>query len=43
MKGTLDEALKLHPDTRRVVVIGGTSKADQFREAAARKVFQGIE
>ncbi len=43
MKSSMDVALNLHPGTRRVVVIGGSGKADQFWVATARKVFRGYE
>lgn len=39
MKGTLDVALKLHPNTRRVFVINGTSRFDTFYENIARQQF----
>lgn len=35
--GTLDAALRLQPDTRRVVVITGTSATDRVWQAAARR------
>jgi PAS domain S-box-containing protein len=37
---TLDLALRLHPDRRRVVVIAGTSKTDAAWEAEARQAFR---
>lgn len=37
--GTLDLALRLHPDTRRVAVVAGASPYDQFWEAEARRAF----
>jgi PAS domain S-box-containing protein len=35
--GTLDAALRLQPDTRRVVLISGTSVTDRVWQAAARR------
>ena len=35
--GTLDAALRLQPDTHRVVVISGTSATDQVWQAAAKR------
>ncbi len=43
MKRSMDMALKLHPDTRRVIVIAGASKVAQTSVAAARKVSRGYE
>ncbi|MBW2649974.1 MAG: diguanylate cyclase [Deltaproteobacteria bacterium] len=40
VRGTLDVALKLHPDCRRIVVISGTSEMDRSLYARARRVFQ---
>jgi PAS domain S-box-containing protein len=39
-KKSLETALRLQPDTRRVVVVGGTSPLDQSYLATARKDFQ---
>ncbi len=36
---TLDLALRLHPDTRRVAVVAGAAPYDQFWEAEARRAF----
>ena len=41
--GTLDMALKLHPNTRRVFVVGGASKFDADWEAEARLEFRRFE
>ena len=43
MKKTLDLALKLQPDTRRVVVVGGASRTDRFWETVVRKEFREYE
>ena len=43
ISGTLDAALKLQPDTRRVVVIGGAGKTDRFWATAVRREFQGYQ
>ncbi len=43
MKDTLDIALKLHPDTRHIAVISGTSIYDRYYEEEARKAFQDYE
>jgi hypothetical protein len=40
---TLDVALRLQPDTRQVVVVGGTSEFDRNLQAAARREFQPFE
>jgi PAS domain S-box-containing protein len=40
---TLDLALRLHPGTRRVVVIAGSAKVDAYWEAEARQAFRGHE
>jgi PAS domain S-box-containing protein len=37
--GTLDLALRLHPDTRRVAVVAGAAEYDRFWEAEARRAF----
>jgi signal transduction histidine kinase len=39
---TLGAALRLQPETRRVVVVGGTSAIDKRRLAAARAAFAGV-
>jgi signal transduction histidine kinase len=38
--GSVDLALRLQPDIRRVVVVSGASAFDKFYEAAARKQFE---
>jgi signal transduction histidine kinase len=43
MKSTLDLALKLHPNTRSVAVIVGSSAVDRFYEGIARGQFRGYE
>jgi hypothetical protein len=43
LKGSLDAALALQPETRRVVVIGGTSPIDQLRVTLAREAFAAYE
>lgn len=40
LKGTLDLALRLHPDTRRVCVIAGSAPFDTEWAADARRTFQ---
>jgi PAS domain S-box-containing protein len=40
MKGTVDLALGIHPDTLNIAVISGASKTDRLYEAQARKVLQ---
>lgn len=40
---TLELALRLHPDTRRVVVVAGAAKMDAFWEAEARRSFRLYE
>jgi len=40
---TLELALRLHPGTRRVVVIAGASKTDAYWEAQARQAFRSYE
>lgn len=42
-QGTLDMALRLQPDTRHVVVIGGTNENDRSYEATVRKALQEYE
>ena len=43
LTGTLDMALKLHPNTRRVFVVAGASKFDADWEAEARLEFRRYE
>ena len=43
LAGTLDLALRLHPNTRRVFVVAGASRFDARWEAEARRTFQGFE
>ncbi len=43
MKSTLDLALKLHPNTRSVAVIVGSSPVDRFYEEMARQQFREYE
>jgi signal transduction histidine kinase len=43
LPGTLDLALKFHPDTRRVFVVAGSSAFDVKREAEARQAFRPYE
>jgi PAS domain S-box-containing protein len=40
---TLELALRLHPNTRRVIVVTGAAKTDQYWEAEARQSFRGYE
>jgi signal transduction histidine kinase len=40
---TLELALRLHPKTRRVVIIAGAAKTDAFWEAEARRSFRAYE
>jgi signal transduction histidine kinase len=40
---TLELALRLHPATRRVAVVAGTSRTDAYWEAEARKAFAAYE
>ena len=40
---TLDIALRLQPDTRRVFVVGGASAFDRYLEALARRDLKGYE
>ncbi len=42
-KGTLDAALTLRPDTRKVLVLGGANKNDRGYEAAVRTAFKEYE
>ncbi len=43
VRGTLDVALELHPDSRRIVVISGASEIDRLLEAGARQTFHDYE
>jgi hypothetical protein len=43
VQGTLEAALKLQPGTRRVVVIGGTSKTDRAFQQIAREALRPYE
>jgi hypothetical protein len=43
LRPTVDLALTLQPDTRRIVFIGGTSDFDRYWEAQARREFHGLE
>jgi signal transduction histidine kinase len=43
LAGTLDIALRLHPQTRRVFVIAGSSRFDAYWEAVARRTFRAYE
>ncbi len=43
LTGTLDVALKLHPNARRVFVVAGTSRFDADWEAEARREFRRYE
>ena len=43
LAGTLDLALRLHPDTRRVFVVAGSSPFDTEWEAEARRTFRPYE
>ncbi|MEA2038575.1 MAG: PAS domain S-box protein [Thermodesulfobacteriota bacterium] len=43
VKGTIDVALELNPDTQHIAVISGASKMDRLFEAAAREVFPDYE
>ena len=42
-KNTLEAALKLQPDTRNVVVVGGAHKNDRGYEAVVREAFKDYE
>lgn len=42
-KGTLDLALRLHPDTRHIAVVSGASKMDHLFEEKTRQIFQEYE
>jgi len=43
MAGTLDVALRLQPETRRVFVVAGSSRFDTHREDMARRAFRPYE
>jgi ABC-type uncharacterized transport system substrate-binding protein len=43
LPGTIELALRLHPDTRRFVVITGASERDRLWEADARNAFAALE
>ena len=43
VRPTLDLALRLHPETRRVVVVGGKAQIDQDLMTLARREFQSYE
>ena len=43
LQSTLEVALRLHPQTRRVAVVAGKSKTDSYWVAEARKAFRGHE
>jgi PAS domain S-box-containing protein len=43
LRGTLDLALRLHPDTRRVFVVAGSAPFDTDWEAEARRAFRPDE
>lgn len=43
LAGTLDLALRLHPDTRRVFVVAGAAPFDAYWEAEARRAFRPHE
>jgi PAS domain S-box-containing protein len=43
VQGTLAAALKLHPETRRVVLVGGISKTDRAFEHIAREALRPYE
>jgi signal transduction histidine kinase len=42
-KGTLELALKLHPQTKRVVVFSGTTTTDEYYRTLARSQFRDYE
>ncbi len=42
-KGTLDAVLRLQPDVRKIIVVGGASKNDRGYEAAVRMAFKEYE
>jgi hypothetical protein len=43
MKGTLDQALRLQPEIKRVVVVSGVSDSDKYYENIARRQFREYE
>jgi PAS domain S-box-containing protein len=43
LAGTLEIALRLHPDTRQIYVVAGTAKFDEYWTAEARKAFRPYE
>src|SRR5262249_22759605 len=43
LTATLDLALRLHPNTRRVVVVAGATRMDAYWEAQARQAFRDYE
>jgi signal transduction histidine kinase len=43
LAGTLDVALRLHPNTQRVYVIAGKASFDAYWEAEARRTFRAYE
>jgi len=43
LEATLDLALRLHPDTRRVVVVSGKSRTDAYWAEEARRAFRRYE
>jgi signal transduction histidine kinase len=43
LDGTLDLALRLHPDTRRVFVVAGSATFDAHWESEARRTFRSYE
>jgi signal transduction histidine kinase len=43
LAATLDLALRLHPNTRRVVVVAGCARFDAYWEAEARQTFRAYE
>lgn len=42
-KDTLDSAIRIQPDTERVVVVSGASTSDQYYEAVARGEFKQLD
>src|SRR5262249_42155655 len=40
---TLEQSLRLHPNTRRVAVVAGKSRTDSYWVAEARRAFRGFE
>ena len=43
MEPTLEQALRLHPQSRRVAVVAGKSRTDAYWAAEARKAFRRLE